>query len=141
GLDGGLVLVPVMRRLTTWVRATWLGRAITVDQAIDFHRLVGHTLFALACAHAAAFAIAYAGAHAAWPLGLLETGRGATGGALLIVFVVMWIFSLGFIRRSKRFELFYFTHLLFIAWLGLAIAHAPRFLLFSGVPVIGFLVE
>ena len=44
-------------------------------------------------------------------------------------------------RRSARFELFYFTHLLYVVGLGLAIAHAPRFLFYAGVPLLGFLVE
>ena len=48
---------------------------------------------------------------------------------------------LGFVRRSARFELFYFTHLLYVVWLGLAIAHAPSFLLYAGVPIAGFVVE
>ncbi|HEY8072722.1 MAG TPA: EF-hand domain-containing protein [Labilithrix sp.] len=139
-LNGGIVFLPMMRRLLTWMRAKWIGRVVPLDRAIDFHKLVGHTLYALAVTHAAAFAIAYGGGHGD-PLGVLDSGLGATGGALLVVFTVMWIFALGFVRRRQRFELFYFTHLLFVVWLGLAVAHAPRILLFSGVPVLGFVVE
>jgi predicted ferric reductase/Ca2+-binding EF-hand superfamily protein len=139
-LDAGIIFVSMMRRVLTWLRATWMGRIVPVDQSIDFHKIVGHTLFALAVTHAAAFGIAYASAHEE-PLGILESGRGSTGAALLGVFVVMWFFSLGFVRRGARFELFYFTHLLFIVWLGLAIAHAPRVLAFSGIPVLVFVVE
>jgi Ca2+-binding EF-hand superfamily protein/NAD(P)H-flavin reductase len=142
-LNGALVFVPMMRRLLTWVRSTWLGRVVPVDESITFHKTVGHALFALAVTHSTAFLVAYAGGHApsGSPLRLFETERGLTGGILLGVFAVMWIFSLGFIRRSARFELFYFTHLLYLAWLGLAIAHAPRFLVFAGVPILGFVVE
>jgi NAD(P)H-flavin reductase len=53
----------------------------------------------------------------------------------------MWVFALAFIRRTNRFELFYFTHLLYFAWLGLAIAHAPSFLFWAGVPLLGFAIE
>jgi len=77
--------------------------------------------------------------HPTW--NVLVTGRGLTGGILMGVFAVMWIFSLGFVRRSQRFELFYFTHLLYVAWLALSVAHAPRILMFSGVPIVGFVVE
>ena len=46
-LDGAHHPLPVLRRLLTWVRRTWLGRVVPVDEAVDFHRIVGHTLFAL----------------------------------------------------------------------------------------------
>jgi predicted ferric reductase len=53
----------------------------------------------------------------------------------------MWGFSLSVVRRTKHFELFYFTHLLYLAWFVLAIVHAPVFLLWAGVPLLGFGVE
>ena len=138
--DGALILFPMMRRLLTRVRATWIGRFVPVDEAIEFHKIVAHSLFGLCVAHAAAFTAAYAEGHPSI-LGLASTARGATGFAILGVFVVMWIFSLSFIRRSNRFELFYFTHLLYLAWFALAIAHAPTFLFWAGVPLFGFLIE
>jgi predicted ferric reductase/Ca2+-binding EF-hand superfamily protein len=141
-LNGALILVPMMRGLLTRVRANRLGRALPVDESLDFHKLVGHTLFALAVTHGVAFAIAYPSGHDAGLGHLLAATRvGLTGVILLLVFAVMWVFSLGFIRRTRRFELFYFTHLLYVAWLGLAIAHAPKFLIFAGVPLLGFAVE
>jgi predicted ferric reductase/Ca2+-binding EF-hand superfamily protein len=141
-LDGALILVPVMRRLLAWLRASWVGRRMPVDDAVDFHRLIGQTMFALGVAHAAAFTIAYAAGHSRSPLAsLLLTSRGLTGGLLLGVFAIMWLFSQSPIRRSSRFELFYFTHLLYVVWFGLAIAHAPRFAIFAGAPLVGFLIE
>jgi Ca2+-binding EF-hand superfamily protein/ferredoxin-NADP reductase len=141
-LNGALILIPMMRKLLSRIRATWLGKIIPVDNAISFHKLVGHSLFALACAHTAAFLLAYGAGHTKLPFfQVFMTARGATGGLLLVVFLVMWIFSLGFVRRGARFELFYFTHLLYVAWLALAIAHAPTFLMFAGVPIAGFLLE
>lgn len=141
-LNGALILVPIMRGLLTRLRASRVGRALPIDDALEFHKIVGHAMFALAVTHAVAFAIAYPSGHAAGPLHLLGATRvGLTGLVLLVVFAAMWVFSLGFIRRTRRFELFYFTHLLYVAWLGLAIAHAPRFLLFAGVPLLGFVVE
>ncbi len=141
-LDGALILVTMMRRLLTWVRASFLGRFVPTDESIGFHRVVGQTMFALAIAHSAAFAAAFAAGHAPSPVWHVVLGsRGATGAALLLVFVVMWLFSLAFIRRSSRFELFYFTHLLYVAWFVLAIVHAPSFLLWAGAPLLGFVVE
>ena len=140
--NGALILVPVMRRLLTRLRPTWVGRALSLDDAIDFHRLAGHALFALALAHTGCFAAAFAIGHASSPFAkLVEGERGLTGLALLLVFVVMWVFALEIIRKTNRFELFYFTHLLYFAWLVLAIAHAPSFLLWAGVPLLGILAE
>ncbi len=141
--DGALLLVPVMRRLLTWVRSTWVGRAIPIDEAITFHRIVGHTLVALGIAHATALLLSYGMGH---PTGSVEhllflTERGLTGVALLVIILVMWVFALALVRRSARFELFYFTHLLYVAWFGFAIAHSPSFLFWAGVPLFGFGIE
>ena len=140
--DGALILVPMMRRLLTRLRATWLGRIVPVDDAIDFHRWVGHALFWLGLGHAAAFVAAFARGHGADALRwIVFTARGRTGLPLIAVFAVMWVFALGFIRRSRRFELFYFTHLLYVVWLALALVHAPSFAFWAGVPLLGFVVE
>lgn len=139
-LNGGVILLPMMRRMPTWLRASRAGKVIPVDDAITFHKVVGHTLFALAVTHATAFVMAYAGGHgAAW--GVITTARGATGAALLGVFAIMWLFALGFVRRTRRFELFYFTHLLYVVWLVMLVVHAPRIVIFSGAAIIAFLVE
>jgi predicted ferric reductase len=140
--NGMLILLPMMRRTLTWVRAGMLGRVIPTDSAIDFHRWVGQTLFAFAIAHASAFVLAYANGHAGLALWrLVATSRGLTGALLLAVFAVMWLFSLAVVRRTRRFELFYFTHLLYVVWFVLAIVHAPPFALWAGVPILGFVVE
>jgi len=140
--NGALILLPMLRRFVSWIRRTWLGRLVPVDESVEFHRLVGQTLFALAVTHTAAFVAAYflGHAHSLAQL-LLRTPRGITGIVLLAVFFVMWFFSLQFVRRTKRFELFYFTHLLYVAWIGLAIAHARPFLWWIAVPLFGFVLE
>ncbi len=142
-LNGALILLPVMRRLLTRVRATWLRRVIPVDEAIAFHRLAGHALFAFALLHAASFTAAHAIGHPDGVPGafLFNTVVGATGAALLAVFGVMWAFALAPVRRTHRFELFYFTHLLYLAWFALAIAHAPSILPWVAAPLAGFLIE
>ncbi|HEX7602384.1 MAG TPA: EF-hand domain-containing protein, partial [Polyangiaceae bacterium] len=140
--DGAIILIPMMRRQLGWLRSTWLGVLVPIESAIVFHRIVGHTLFGLGVAHAAAFVLAYASGHSSSPIfRLLESQRGLTGALLLGVFAVMWFFSLAFVRRSRHFELFYFTHLLYVAWFVLAIVHAPSFLVLAGFALLGFLVE
>lgn len=141
--DGALILFPVMRRLLTWLRSTFLHRVVPVDEAVRFHQLVGHTMFGTAIAHTIAFSVARTNGHPKSSLADLYflTERGLTGFILLAVFLVMWAFSLPFIRRTNRFELFYFTHLLYVAWFVLAIVHAPGFALFAGVPLLGYAIE
>jgi len=141
-LDGALILIPVMRRLMTWVRSSSLKRVFAVDAAIDFHRLVGHTIVGLGVAHACVSILAYAFGHGPHSLAaLFLTVRGATGAVLVLVIVVMWLGALSFIRRTHRFELFYATHLLYFVWLGVAIAHAPTVAFWFGVPILGLLIE
>lgn len=139
-LCGALVLVPTLRRLLTRLRATAIHRAVPVDDAILFHKILGHTLFGLALVHALAFVGAYLQGHPHL-LGIFMTVRGATGAALLLVFAIMWRFALGGIRRSNRFELFYFTHLLYGVWIVLAIAHSPSIAVWLGLPLVGLVVE
>ncbi len=141
--NGALILVPVMRRLLTWVRASWLGRAIPIDEALGFHRLVGHSLVAFGFLHAAAFTYSYTLGHPSSSLGrlLLLTGPGVTGVVLLVVLAVMWSFSRTAVRRSSRFELFYFTHLLYLVWFAVAVIHAPSFIPWVALPLLGWAVE
>jgi NADPH oxidase len=56
-----------------------------------------------------------------WML-LFASVPGATGHAMLLILVVMYIFAKKQ-NRSKRFEAFWYTHHLFIAFYGLLLAH------------------
>jgi predicted ferric reductase/Ca2+-binding EF-hand superfamily protein len=141
--NGAILLLPVMRRVLTWVRTTFLGRVLPVDQAITFHRIVGHTLVALGIAHGAALIGAYLDGHANGSVEhfFLHTSRGLTGSLLIVVITIMWVFALSVVRRSSRFELFYFTHLLYAVWFVLAIVHSTSFLFWAGAPLLGFAIE
>ena len=139
-LDGAIILLPVLRRLLTWVRRTWLGHVVPVDEAVTFHRIVGHTLFALCAAHGVAILIGYERSTKPF-IAQLSSERALTGTVLLLVFTVMWVGAWQVVRRSKHFELFYFTHLLYIAWFVLAVAHAPGILGAAALGLVGLVVE
>ena len=141
--NGALILVPMMRRLMTRLRSSFVGRLLPIDEAGTFHRTVGHTLFALAVAHAACFIVAYLNGHASNPLTQLLFGTviGASGALWLILFGGMWAFSLEFVRHTNHFELFYFSHLLYLVWFVMAVVHGPGFLLWAGIPLMGYAVE
>lgn len=92
--------------------------------------------------HAVAATVEFVGGHprlATWAF--LATRIGGTGAALLLVFAVMWPLSLDFVRRRRRFELFYFSHRLYLVWLVLQIVHGPRFLAWAGGTLVAFAVE
>ena len=50
-----------------------------------------------------------------------------TGIGLFIIMVIIFFSSLPFVRRRGYFELFFFTHYLYILYLILLILHAPEF--------------
>ncbi len=139
-LDAAIVLFPVLRRLVTWVRKTWLGHVLPVDEAVGFHRIVGHTLFGLCAAHGLATLVGYGEATKPF-LAQLAVERAWTGVSLLVVFTIMWVGAWSVVRRSRRFELFYFSHLLYVPWFVLAIAHAPGIAAASGLALLGLAFE
>ncbi len=137
-LNGALILLPVSRRVMGWLRDRGAARVAPIDEALEFHKLVGHGLFAFSLLHAVAHLIRFAGlGDSSW----LMTKAGATGVALLLVFGVMWFFSRASIRRSGKFELFHFSHLLYFAWFALALAHGPVFWKWAGIPLLLFVLD
>ena len=64
-----------------------------------------------------------------------------TGVSLIIILTLMVVCSLPFIRRSGQFEVFYFTHTLYVAYWGLLIIHSPEFWKWFIAPGIIFLLE
>jgi predicted ferric reductase/Ca2+-binding EF-hand superfamily protein len=139
--DGALVVLPMARRLITWIRRTSLVRLLPVDESVTFHRLLGHTLFGLSLAHGAAHLVNYSRGPLGVTASLFGTSAGRTGFALLLVFVVIWVCSQPAVIGTGRFELFYRTHLLYPAWFALALVHGPVFWLWAGVPLSIFTVD
>jgi NADPH oxidase 5 len=107
---------------------------------VSFHRIVGHTLFALCAVHGVATLVGYGRASKPF-LDQLASERSLTGTALLAVFTVMWVCAWQVVRRSSHFELFYFTHLLYVVWFVLAVAHAPGFLGWVALALLALTVE
>ncbi len=138
--NGALILVPMMRRLMTWLRATPAARVIPVDASVGFHKLVGHVMFGFAIVHTLAHFGNYLVLEAPFFDLLLRTRAGLTGLLLMLVFGFMWFFALDQVRRSGHFELFYFSHLGYFAWFALALVHGPVFWIWALAPVLGYLV-
>lgn len=135
--DGALVLIPVMRRILTWLRSRWIGRFLPLDDALLIHRVVAYAIMLLGLVHTAAHLVNYS-KHAGIVSSLLYTSAGRTGALLLLVSMVMLVFSLPRVRKSGRFELFYFAHFSYVLWFALALLHGPRFWHYALVPLLAF---
>ncbi|XP_058593232.1 NADPH oxidase 5 isoform X1 [Neofelis nebulosa] len=154
--DCSFIVVLMLRRCLTWLRATWLAQVLPLDQNIQFHQLMGWVVVGLSLvhtvAHVANFALqAQSGASPFrfWEL-LLTTRPGIgwvrgsaspTGVALLLLLLLMFACSSSCIRRSGRFEVFYWTHLSYLPMWILLIVHGPSFWKWLLVPGILFFLE
>jgi predicted ferric reductase len=72
---------------------------------------------------------------------LFGTPAGLSGVILMGAFALMWFFALGFMRRSGRFEAFFFSHLLYVVFFAVALFHAPNFWKWASAPMLWFFVE
>ena len=140
-LNGALVLLPVMRRILHWLRLTAVGRFLPLDDALLIHRVLGAALFFMGLAHAGAHFVNYSQRAGVW-FSLTRTTSGRNGFLLLLVSGIMWGFSRPSIRKSGRFELFYFAHFAYVVWFGLALWHGgAHFREFAMAPLLAFGLE
>lgn len=139
-LNGALILLTVMRGLLTKVRGSVIGRLLPLDDTLKLHRLLGHSLLTAGVVHSVAHGLNYSAG-----VGLphaLQTSRAAqTGVGLLLIMLVMWVFSLPPIRKSGRFELFYFVHFAYVGWFALALFHARHLPMWLSLPLALFVLE
>ena len=139
--NGALILIPMLRHLLTKVRASIFGDLFPVDDSIAFHKIVGHVMMVFAVIHTIAHFANYSTLPEPVAFYALQTHAGLTGVLLMAVFLVMWVCALDFIRRGGHFELFYFTHFGYIAWLLLALMHGPVFWQWAILPIAGYAIE
>ncbi|XP_059171278.1 NADPH oxidase 5-like [Physella acuta] len=148
------IVVLMLRRLITYLRATPLVKVLPFDQHIMFHKIcgymitiqsVGHTVAHLGNAflvaqdkHMSVLEVVFTTkADIGWIAGTAPL----TGVALCLILVVMVVLSLPFIRRSGCFEVFYWSHKLYLAFWVLLIVHCADFWKWFVVPGFVFLLE
>ena len=73
--------------------------------------------------------------------GLVSGYAYPTGVGLILVLLIMFLCSINKVRKSGHFEIFYFTHLLYVLYWILLILHAPNFWKWFIGPGILFLLE
>ncbi|XP_060116342.1 NADPH oxidase 5 [Heteronotia binoei] len=149
------VVVPMLRRCLTWLRATWAAGVLPLDQNILLHQLVGYVVAALTALHTGAHVTNFVrmsqtnGSYCLWEylfttrpgIGWIYSTASLSGLLLQVLIGLMLICSCPFIRKSGYFEVFYWTHLSYIFVWALLIVHGPNFWKWFVVPGSLFLLE
>lgn len=133
-LNGAVILFAMLRNTFTFLRKTPLKPFLPLDEAIAFHKVVGHVTFGLAVVHVGGYLWFYESMVSPDFFtrdliygGLIKSQVGWSGLTLIGIFLVIWIFSLEMVRRKGLFELFHITHQLFWLWFVFFLFHVPDF--------------
>ncbi|UYV80303.1 NOX5 [Cordylochernes scorpioides] len=151
-MDSALILILVLRRSISWLRSLGLAAVLPLDHHVYYHKLVGWTIGLLSLGHTVAHVANVVQGVRSTPREeseqvrlvfekLFSSRAMVTGWVLLVVLVVMTLCSLPCVRRSGRFEVFYYSHLLFLLYWAVLLAHGPMFWAWLLVPGLVFLAE
>uniref|UniRef100_A0A8D0ALL2 NADPH oxidase 5 n=1 Tax=Sander lucioperca TaxID=283035 RepID=A0A8D0ALL2_SANLU len=148
------ILVLMLRRFLTWLRATWVVRVFPLDQNILLHQIVGYAILCFTLVHTTAhiFNFVQLSEHSGFRLWeyLLTTRPGVgwvkgtaslTGVVLQLFIFLMVLCSSTFVRRSGHFEVFYWSHLSYVWVWSLLVVHCANFWKWFLVPGLIFLLE
>lgn len=151
----------MLRHSLTYLRSQGLSSYLPLDNHIYLHKLTGIVVSILSLLHTIAHLFNFsiivvndpkinAGHYTIgeWLLtdrpglfGLIPGCANPTGLALLIIILIMFICSQPFVRRKGSFEVFYWTHLLYIPFWILLLFHGPNFWKWFLVPGLVYIVE
>ncbi|KAK4303693.1 hypothetical protein Pmani_024320 [Petrolisthes manimaculis] len=158
------VLVLMLRQCITYLRSLGASSFLPLDQHMYLHKLCGWLIFGYSLLHSLMHLINFSvnivnatgegelneDEWALWEwlftmrpekLGLIDGIANPTGIALIVILTLMVVCSLPFVRKSGYFEVFYWTHLLYIVFFTLTILHGPNFWKWFVAPGIIFLIE
>lgn len=156
------IFITISKRLLTWLRNTWLVKVYTFDNSIRYHKRTAYIILVLSIVHTIAhimnFRIIGNADRNAVRDALLQVGTelsietsetnlhlrtvpGLTGWLALILMVCMYLMSRKVIRKNN-FELFWYTHHLFLPIYLLIFIHGfqrivgatPQFWQFTIIP-------
>ncbi|KAL7637589.1 UNVERIFIED_CONTAM: hypothetical protein RMT77_012317 [Armadillidium vulgare] len=152
--DCALLLGLILRRTITRIRNSSLGVIFPCDRHIHFHKMAGWTVFFFSILHTIFHLANFAGISeetgiSLWRyLGDTSLGIGwlwglanPTGVILFIFLCVIVGFSHRCVRKSGKFEIFYWTHLFSLPFWVLLIIHGPNFWKWLLIPGIIFAME
>ncbi|XP_037307452.1 NADPH oxidase 5 [Pungitius pungitius] len=148
------IMVLMLRRFLTWLRATWVVKVLPLDQNILLHQIVGYAILCFTLVHTTAhifnFArLSRAGRYRLWEyllttrpgIGWVRGTASLTGLLLQLVIGLMVLCSSTFVRRSGHFEVFYWSHLSYVWVWSLLMVHCANFWKWFVVPGLIFLLE
>ncbi|KAG7209856.1 hypothetical protein KM043_011459 [Ampulex compressa] len=159
--DCTFVLVLMLRQCITFLRTHGFNSVLPLDHHIYLHKLTGVLIGIFSAIHAVTHLLNFGTVvindeilnHqnytlSEWMLtsrpglfGLIHGGANPTGIALLVILIVMTVCSMPFVRRGGCFEVFYWSHLLYIPFWILTIFHGPNFWKWFVGPGVVYLVE
>ncbi|KAI3371039.1 hypothetical protein L3Q82_023520 [Scortum barcoo] len=148
------VMVLMLRRCLTWLRATWVVRVLPLDQNILLHQIVGYAILLFTLVHTTAHVFNFvqmsdSGDFRLWEyllttrpgIGWVKGTASVTGVVLQVVICLMVLCSSTFVRRSGHFEVFYWSHLSYVWVWSLLMVHCANFWKWFVVPGLVFLLE
>ncbi|CAH1394266.1 unnamed protein product, partial [Nezara viridula] len=155
------VLVLMLRHSITFLRTRGFSNFLPLDQHIYFHKVTGVCIFVYSVIHTIMHLFNFSinvvndqtinsGNYtlAEWILtskpglfGLIPGVANPTGVALILILIIMFICSQAFVRRGGSFEIFYWTHLLYLPFWILLILHGPNFWKWFIIPGIIYIIE
>ncbi|XP_071098234.1 NADPH oxidase 5-like [Haliotis cracherodii] len=153
--DCTFIVVLMLRKCITWLRATPVGHLLPLDQHIMFHKLTAILIMLFTILHTGmhignAILVAESQFNLTVPAFIFTTeadigwvaGFAPLSGVLLVVvFVIMFICSMPFVRKSGHFQVFYWTHMLYVIFWILLILHGRHFWKWFLVPGAMFFLE
>ncbi|KAJ1554221.1 hypothetical protein HK096_004500 [Nowakowskiella sp. JEL0078] len=127
-LNCAILLFTVCRNILSSLRTTFLNRFIPFDKNITFHIVIAWCIVFWTYVHVVAHYFNYLNVqHALYPVLTAQelswlNGPGLTGQVITVAFFLMVTSALEGVRR-KYFEIFWFTHHLFIIFFGGLLMH------------------
>jgi predicted ferric reductase len=160
-----LILIPVLRNLLTWLRGTFVNNYIPIDKNIEFHKYCAFVMLIFSGVHVWFHYVnmynisitpadrlnQYLGTEfpftpPIWFLLFLSL-FGFTGHLALVILFLMYSSAVAAVRR-RHFEVFWYTHHLFLLFYILVAVHGfmmilafPTFWLWTSVPLGAYLLE
>lgn len=151
----------MLRQTLTFLRSRGLGAVLPLDQHIYLHKLTGWLIVFYGTLHTVMHLINFSFFVVYDPVinannytlaeffftsrpglfGLISGWANPTGFLLIAILMVMFVCSLPFVRRGGSFEVFYWTHLLYIVFFVLVILHGPVFWKWFIIPGCIFVIE
>lgn len=155
------ILVLMLRQCITFLRTRGFTAFVPLDNHIYMHKVTGILIAAYSAVHTCMHLLNFTTIVVNDPIQnchgystyewLMTTKPGIfgfcggcanpTGLALVVVLGIMFICSQPFVRRGGSFEIFYWTHLLYVPFWFLVLLHGPNFWKWFIGPLSIYLVE